>query len=205
MTRCRPQPQKNSGRTFGRGGQSRQLRPVEGPIREWGRRKQIGSGRGSHRARARIAPSCAALLGRRRSRETLLRHRMSAWVPRVPARGVVADVTRNECVGRKGCEMLLESTTGRVSKGLPRFGRCQQDNPVANELEPPAFRTARSVKRVRQNGQRDITGARDRVRRHCPPIYDRATCSQISSSNFKAPSNSLSRSRLPATSPSSEY
>ena len=71
-----------------------------------GRRKQIGSGRGSHRARARIAPSCAALLGRRRRGETLLRHRMSAWVLRMPARGVVADVTRNERIGRDCRELF---------------------------------------------------------------------------------------------------
>ena len=83
---------------------SRPLRPVEGPVREWGRRNQIGSGHGSHRAQARIAPSCAALLGRRRSGETLLRYRMSAWVLRVPARGEVADVTQNEYIGRKRCE-----------------------------------------------------------------------------------------------------
>ena len=65
-----------------------------------GKRKQIGSGRGSPRARARIALSPAALLGRRRRGESLLRHRMSARELRMPARGVVADVTRNERIGR---------------------------------------------------------------------------------------------------------
>ena len=63
-----------------------------------GKRKQIGSGRGSPRARARIALSCAALLGRRRRG---VRHRMSARVLRMPAHGVVADVTRNERIGRE--------------------------------------------------------------------------------------------------------
>ena len=74
-----------------------------------GKRKQSGSGRGSPRARARIALSCAALLGRRRRGESLLRHRMSASVLRMPPRGVVADVTRNECVGRKRHQLFDDS------------------------------------------------------------------------------------------------
>ena len=79
----------------------------KGPSVNGGKRKQIGSGRGSPRARARIALSCAALLGRRRRGESLLRHRMSARVLRMPARGVVADVTQNE----------------RIDRERPRFGR----------------------------------------------------------------------------------
>ena len=66
-----------------------------------GKRKQIGSGRGSPRARVRIALSCAALLGRRRRGESLLWHRMFAWVLRMPARGIVADVTRSARIGRE--------------------------------------------------------------------------------------------------------
>ena len=76
-----------------------------------GKRKQIGSGRGSPRAWARIALSCAALLGRRRRGESLLRHRMSARVLRMPARGVVADVTQNERIGRKRPVALLRLRT----------------------------------------------------------------------------------------------
>ena len=87
-----------------------------------GKRKQIGSGRGSPRARARIALSCAALLGRRRRGESLLRHRMSARVLRMPARGVVGDVTRNERVGRKRRERSREgknpSTRWRASRSI---------------------------------------------------------------------------------------
>ena len=85
----------------------------------WGKRKQTGSGRGSPRARARIALSCAALLGRRRRGESLLRHRMSARALRMPARGVVADVTQNERIGRQRRELFPESEYVKFRHGRP--------------------------------------------------------------------------------------
>ena len=126
---------------------SRPPRPVEGPVREWGRRKQIGSGRGSHRARARIAPSCVALLGRRRRGESLLRHRMSARVLRMPARGVVADVTRSARIGRERRELSRESDIVAFRKGPSRRGWCQQDGPAVRGSEVAVFNETRFVGR----------------------------------------------------------
>ena len=106
-----------------------------------GKRKQIGSGRGSPRARARIALSCAALLGRRRRGESLLRHRMSARVLRMPARGVVADVTRNEPIGRKRREVYRESDMVAFRNGCR--GRSTRSAPAGWCGRPEEYRRKR--------------------------------------------------------------
>ena len=105
-----------------------------------GKRKQIGSGRGSPRARARIALSCAALLGRRRRGESLLRHRMSARVMRMPASGVVADVTRNEPIGRERRELFRESNMVAFRKERPGVVGAARTFHQSPNRKPPGSR-----------------------------------------------------------------
>ena len=87
-----------------------------------GKRKQIGSGRSSPPARARIALSCAVFVVRRRRGGSLLRHRMSARVLRMPARGVVADVTRNEPIGRERRELFRGPDKVKYREDCPDVG-----------------------------------------------------------------------------------
>ena len=108
-----------------------------------GKRKQIGSARGSPRARARIALSSAALLGRRRRGESLLRHRMSARVLRMPARGVVADVTRNESIGPKHRDVIGNSCRHGHAARVPGSNQQRPVKLDASEMEAVPFNAPR--------------------------------------------------------------
>ena len=115
-----------------------------------GKRKQIGSGRGSPRARARIALSCAALLGRRRRGESLLRHRMSGWALRMPARSMVADVTRSARIGRQRSELFHQPDNRCVPERMSVRGRSRLNSPAVDESDAAWSKMARFVERVQR-------------------------------------------------------